>query len=294
MSKLTSHPEFNAAAEHFIYALDMPEYDAGEMRALIECSLVRVFFRFWLQQAAKDAVWIAVGELIDGRPAFHRIDGWPEQGDGVLDRKWMQRARLWVDWDSIDVWHVIDWLATAERDNHPWLYNLDDDGHPTKLTKCGTLERLVVEATKGLRYRNATAEIVLDRDEEVHVADLGDGYSLVQILTPHALRREGIRMHNCLRHGDHGNVLTTTLTRHYSVRDSSDKPLGTLEVHLGHVRQFAGPCNLAPTSDVIDRVTPMATSWGWSDLYTAILDFPAPDDDEPVVPVPVFENRRRV
>ncbi|UNK37714.1 hypothetical protein MNR02_14785 [Shinella sp. H4-D48] len=292
MSKLTSHPEFNAAAEHFIQALDMPEYATGEMRALIECSLVRVFFRFWLQQTVKDAVWIAVGEFIDGRPALHRIDGWPEQGDGVLDRKWMQRARLWIDWDSIDVWHVIDWLATAERDNHLWLYSLDDEGHPKKLTKCGTLERLVVEATKGLRYRSAQPQLTLDRDEEVHVAGLGDGHSLVQILTPNALRREGIRMHNCLRHGDHGNVLTSTPTRYFSVRDPDDKPIGTLEVHLGHVRQFAGPCNLAPTSDVIDRVAAVADAWGWHDLHAATSEFHDPDDDPRVAAA--FENRRRI
>lgn len=274
-----SHPnteEWDAAINALLTAIDLPADLLAPIRDLIDPSLGRLFFRYWQQDANNEA-----GEPGDGSSAD-------------LDRKWRVRAEAWYDVYGISVSHVIDWFIVACETNQKWLYNIDDRGHPKKLLKCGSLERLVIEANKGLRHRSKVAEIIIGSDDEVCVADLGDGYRLVQLMTPNALRREGHRMHNCLRHGDHGTILTSTLARFLSVRDPNDKPLGTLEVHIGYVRQFAGPCNQAPKSDVIDRVIPIATAWNWSDLYTATLDFPEEEDDEEsTVPI-VSEIRRRI
>lgn len=275
MSKATGTAEWEAAMRALVVAIDLQDHLLRPIRDLINPGLGRVFFRFWQQHAGDDQPEIGVTSSEDS------------------DCKWRMRAEAWYELHNLEVSHVIDWLIVSREMNQYWLRNVDDLGNPKKLTKCGTLDRLVVEATKGLRHRTTQPEIAIDRDEEVRIADLGDGYSLVQILTPNALRREGGRMHNCLRHGDHGTILGWSTTRYYSVRDPDDKPLGTLERHGAWVRQFAGPCNMAPTRDIIDRVAAVAEARGWLDLHAATSEFPDPEDDVPGVPVPVFENRRR-
>lgn len=300
MSKLTSHPEFAIAARQFIRDMDVPAQLQMALTPLIVCSLARVSFKFWLEQDARDPEWVADPD--DGiDPMWFRIDGWPERGgsaEEILARKWSERVQLFRRWYGVDVWHVIDWLTVAEGQDHSWLYRLDADGYPVKLTKCGDLDRLVVEATKGLRDRNAKTggEIILPAGSEEQVVDLGAGFSLVQLHTPTALRREGVRMHNCLRHGDYGRRLIDQAFRYFSVRGPGDIPHGTIEMHLDRAMQFAGPCNVAPAPPVFDLVSGVADGLGWQGLADAIKGLPehaADEADEEAPAAPAPENRRR-
>lgn len=301
MSKLMSHLEFAIASRQFIRDMDVPAQVQMALTPLIVCSLARVNFKFWLEQDARDPEWIADPD--DGiDPMWFRIDGWPERGgsaEEVLARKWSERVGLFRRWYGIDVWHVIDWLTVAECQNHSWLYRLGDDGYPVKLTKCGDLDRLVVEATKGLRDRNATigGEIILPAGSEKWIADLGAGFSLVQLHTPTALRREGIRMHNCLKQGDYGRKLIDQSFSYFSVRGPGDIPHGTIELHLDRVMQFAGPCNTSPSPSVFDLVSEVTANLGWQCLADANKGLPEYLDDQvdeeaPSAPAPI--NRRRI
>lgn len=300
MSKLTSHPEFGIACQEFIRDMDIPDALKLALTPLVACSLARVHFRFWLEQDVKDAEWVADPD--DGPdPMWFRIDGWPERGgtnEEILTQKWRERVRLFRRWFGPDVWHVIDWLTVADGANHAWLYRLDDDGYPIKLTKCGDLDRLVAEATKGLRNRKQKigGEIELPAGSEEWIADLGAGFTLMQMHTPTALRREGVRMHNCLRHGDYGRRLIDRAFRYFSVRGPGDIPHGTIEMHLDRAMQFAGPCNVAPAPPVFDLVSGVADGLGWQGLADAIKGLPGyadehADEDAPAAPV---ENRRRI
>lgn len=265
--RLTAHPEFAVAAHQFVRELEVPAHRQIALTPLIMASLVRVHFRYWLYQDVEDVGFIPDPDAeYDHDPQWFQIDGWPENGgsaEDILVRKWSERARLTMRWYGVHVWHVIDWLTVAEEADHAWRYRLDDDGYPVKLTKCADLDRLVVEATKGLRDRNARigGEIVLGPHEEERVADFGIGYSLVQMHTPTALRREGYRAHNCLKDGGYGRKLIDQAYSYFSIRNAQDKPVATIEVKNNDVSQFYGPCNAKPADHLIDLVSPVAGYW---------------------------------
>jgi hypothetical protein len=167
-----------------------------------------------------------------------------------------------MQWHSIDAWHVADWLITAVADGQPWVTNVDDNGYPKKLMKCGSLDRLVHEATKGLRQRNIR-DSVLSCDDESFVFALGAGHTLVRLLSRAALRKEGLVMHHCIGRGAYDDLLDDPEIGFFSVRNMDGKPLATLEVRDGYVRQFRGPANATPA--VKELVAPALDAFGWQD-----------------------------
>ncbi|AMD59389.1 hypothetical protein AWN88_14035 [Agrobacterium tumefaciens] len=258
-----NHPEYREAVFHLTCELDIPDRDLLPIRNLVGCSLGRIFWLDWLRQDAQDPQWMPTpGDHDD--PPWHRIDGMPELGEGHIRRKWSRRAELWMQWHSIDAWHVADWLITAVADGHPWLANVDAAGYPKKLMKCGSLDRLVHEATKGLRQRNVR-DIILGPDDESFVYALGAGHTLVQLLSRAALRKEGLLMHHCIGRGTYDDLLGDPDVGFFSVRNLDGKPLATLEVRDGYVRQFRGPANGEPTDSVKDLIAPAIHAFGWQD-----------------------------
>lgn len=263
MASKYDSPEYHEAVYHLICELDIPDRVLAPIRNLVGCSLGRIFWIDWLRQDARDAEWMATpGDHED--PEWHRIDGWPERGDGATSRKWSRRAALWMQWHSIDAWHITDWLITAVADGHPWLANVDADGYPKKLMKCGSLDRLAYEATKGLRQRNLR-EIILGPDDETFAFDLGAGHTLVRLTSRAALRAEGIRMHHCIGQGAYDELLDDPYVGFFSVRDQNGKPLATIEIRNGFVRQFRGPANSEPSAAVKDLVAVAIDAFGWRD-----------------------------
>ncbi len=273
MASRYEHPEYQQAVFHLAHELDMPDRVLGPIRSLVDCSLGRIFWIDWAKQDAQDSEWMPTpGDHED--PEWHRIDGWPELGDGAAHRKWSRRAQLWMQWHSVDAWHVCDWLITAVADGHPWLANVDANGHPKKLMKCGSLDRLVHEATKGLRQRNLR-EIILGPEDEAFVCDLGAGHTLVQLFSPAALRKEGLLMHHCVGQGAYDDLLGDPDVGFFSVRTENGKPLATLEIRGGYIRQFRGPTNIEPSDAVKDLVAPAIEAFGWQDWR----DRPRPAQD---------------
>ncbi|CUW88522.1 MULTISPECIES: PcfJ domain-containing protein [Rhizobium/Agrobacterium group] len=286
MTSKYDHPEYREATSHLAHELDMPDRVLAPIRHLVDCSLGRVFWLDWARQDTQDSEWMPTpGDHED--PEWHRIDGWPERGAGSTHRKWGRRASLWMQWHSVDAWHVCDWLITAVADGQSWLANVDGDGNPKKIMKCGTLERLVHEATKGLRQRNLR-EIVLGPNDESFVLDLGAGHTLVQLLSRSALRAEGLRMRHCIGRGSYDELLGNPDVGFFSVRTENGKPIATLEIRSGFVRQFRGPTNIEPSGAVKDLVAPALDAFGWRDWR----DRPRPAEDAVQRDLPPAHRRR--
>ncbi|WP_234882490.1 PcfJ domain-containing protein [Agrobacterium pusense] len=262
-------PEYAIARRELISDLDIPDRVLWPIKRLVECSLVRVFCNDWAKQDALDPEWMRV-ILEHGGEEWLRIDGWPEQGGDVLRRKWARRAALWMGWHSVRANHVVDWLHVAQSEGHAWLGNLGSGGHPKKLLKCGSIERLFHEARKGLPVRKAS-DVALGPEDEVFVADLGAGHTLVELLSPMALRKEGSRMGHCIGHGSYDWQLAETDRHLYSVRDPDGAPLATLEVHGSVVRQFRGAQNGHPPPAIIYLLADAAFTFGWLGLGEAAI-----------------------
>ncbi len=260
-------PEYAIARRELISDLDIPDRVLWPIKRLVECSLVRVFYNDWAKLDALDPEWMRV-ILEHGGEEWLRIDGWPEQGGDVLRRKWARRSALWMGWHSIRANHVVDWLHVAQSEGHAWLGNLGSGGHPKKLLKCGSIERLFHEARKGLPVRKAS-DVALGTDDETFVADLGAGHTLVELRSPMALLKEGNIMRHCIGHGGYDWLLLAPDRHLYSVRDRDGAPLATLEIHGSAVRQFRGPKNADPTPAVLDLVTGVAADWGWLGMEEA-------------------------
>ncbi|WP_245441658.1 PcfJ domain-containing protein [Rhizobium leguminosarum] len=279
MAKRHKHPEYRAAERALVAELDLGDRALIPIRSLVECSLVRLFWEDWKRSDARDPKWIAApGDHEE--PELHRVDGWPEYGDGTVERKWSRRARLWMSWFSIDAWHVCDWFINAVSDGEPWLWNLDDAGYPEKLMKCGNLQRLVNEATKGLRQRNAdlARQIVLGPTDEHFIHDLGAGHTLVQLCSRAALRKEGALMHHCIGQGGYEDLLDDPEVLLLSVRDPEGSPLATLDIRSGYIRQFCAIANAEPSAAIKDLVVGAADAFGWQD-WRDRPDFRADEQD---------------
>lgn len=268
--------EWAAAMNALIVAIDLPDHLLVPIRDLIDPGLGRVFFEFWQPEN-------------DGSSS---VD---------LDDKWRVRAEAWYDVYGISACHVVDWLIVARQTDQPWLQNVDERGHPKKLLKCGSFNRLVEEANKGLRNRNANADVGLGPDDEAAISDLGAGYTLVLMISHKALRLEGRRMHHCLGYGGYDSHIEHPEFHLLSVRDPDGKPLATLEIRGSTVKQFRGPCNADPLPTVVDLVAPIADAYGWQELEQAARGRYWPYDRDALrilEDLPPFirrlQNRRRI
>lgn len=276
MTVLKSHPEWSEALLALRSELDIPDRIYRRLGPLMGPGLGRLFFRDWIRQDAADPEFMPDPFDDTGDPVWFRIDGWPEQGgsmDDILRRKWGYRARLWMIWHSPEVWRVIDWLIFSVETGQTWLDNLDDAGEPKKLVKCGSLDRMVHEAYKGLQRRDDNPDIVLDPDDEQMITDLGSGHAMIELVSGKAIRREGVRMRNCLCTGDY-HLLPEHIERRYrlfSIRDPAGKPRATIEVMGSRVRQFRGPYNGNPNPVVVELVSAAAAELGWGGLIEAAL-----------------------
>ncbi len=265
MSKY-EHPEYQEALFHLACELDLPDRVLQPIRHLVGCSLGRLFWNDWLRSDAKDPEWVPTpGDHDD--PQWHRVDGWPEMGGNFRHRKWSRRAQLWMQWRSVDAWHVADWLVTAQSDGHAWLANVDDKGYPKKLMKCGSLDRLVHEASKGLRDRSArlARDVVLGPTDEHFIHDLGEGHTLVQLRSRAALRKEGVIMRHCIGQSGYDELLDNPDVIFASVRDADGNPLATLDIRNGYIRQCCARGNAEPSDAVKDLVANAADAFCWQD-----------------------------
>ncbi len=280
-----SHPEWNEALVAFVRELDIPDRQLLPVRSLIGPGLGRVFVKSWIEQDKIDPEIMRDPFDRSDDPRWYQIDGWPIRGgskEEILRRKWERRAGLYVRWHGIEIWHVLDWLIYSQATNAPWTANVDERGEPKKLMKCGSLDALVHEADKGFRLRPRSGHLNGDdvkipvaagasSDDETEIADLGVDHTLVELLTPRALRAEGGRMRHCIGHGSYDDRVRDPEYRYLSVRDPNGVPLATLELKGRVVRQFRGPVNDDPLPAVTDLLSRYAAENGWQGYEDAAI-----------------------
>ncbi|MCV9964148.1 ATPase, T2SS/T4P/T4SS family [Pararhizobium sp. BT-229] len=166
-------------------------------------------------------------------------------------------VQLHVAMEEADmVYHIVDWLKVAVAENARWLGKTDEHGRPKKLLKFGTLEAINAEADRWMRRRQASQEAALaEGDEEMHF-DLGDGWSMVRLLTPAALDRESTIMQHCIGHGSYDERLSEEGTLFLSLRDPYGMPHVTLEIDGDYLVQFQGKQNTRPIAKYVIRCLP--------------------------------------
>jgi hypothetical protein len=166
--------------------------------------------------------------------------------------------------------HIVDWLVADLRDGAPWLGNLDESNRPRKLLKCSSYADLMREANKSMDRRNAQVARALGPSDEETVAEFGNGFTLIEMLTPEALDLESSRLHHCVGHGNYDDRLRTGWGRYLSVRDRKRRPMATIELRREanakwSVAQIQGKHNSHPPRDAMRALRPYAVEQGWLD-----------------------------
>lgn len=72
-------------------------------------------------------------------------------------------------------------------------------------------------------------------------------------------------MRHCIGQGGYDELLDDPAVQLFSVRDQNGRPLATLDIREGYIRQFRGPTNIDPTEAVKDLVAGAAAAFGWRD-----------------------------
>jgi len=155
--------------------------------------------------------------------------------------------------------HIIDWIAAAMENDADWLRQLDDRGRPKKLRKIGSLDQATKEANKAmLIYAQRAAANGYDdaHGHEKTVKTYGDGYRMVQLLTPGALDRESGYLGHCVGNGAYDAGLKAGRHEFYSLRDANGKGHATLEVRLedNALLQCKGKQNAPPVSKYMPHI----------------------------------------
>jgi hypothetical protein len=186
----------------------------------------------------------------------------------VAELLWHSVGRVWLKHDDYFlshnlarigmITHIADWLKVSVLDNAPWLAKVDGHGRPKKFLKFGTLEAIHAEADKQMRRKQASqaTQDLLSKEDEVLHYDLGDGWSIVRMLSPLALDRESSLMQHCIGHGGYDEELVTAGTLLLSLRDPFGKPHVTIEIENGVLTQFHGKQNEVPLEKYTDRCLP--------------------------------------
>jgi hypothetical protein len=139
--------------------------------------------------------------------------------------------------------------------------------------KCSTIDALMHEADKAMDRRNGgRAKKALGPDDEETVTDLGNGYTLVLLLTPEALDLESDRLHHCLGDGAYDGILAAGWGQYLSVRDRKYRPAATIELRQEpngkwRLNQIAGKRNGRPAREVMDVIRAYAAEQDWWDRH---------------------------
>lgn len=179
------------------------------------------------------------------------------------------------DAPSSKLGHVHDWLKAAIVNDAPWLSKVDDQKRPRKLMKFSTLDGIVAEADKDMLKIASRIGRSCDREGDVETfCELSDGYSMVRLLTPHALDRESHLMQHCIGHGSYDHRLEMENSHFLSLRDRFGNPHATIDIDDGVIEQISGKQNRLPSRKYLPYVTeflrkhpefPAKVGDGWDD-----------------------------
>lgn len=164
--------------------------------------------------------------------------------------------------ESSRLLHISDWLIASHANNEAWLRNVDDKGRPKKLMKFSTVEQIMVEADKAMmKAAQQCRDIVLDASQERIIAQLEDGFTMVELLSPKALDRESSYMQHCIGNGGYDHKVGTVHFGYLSLRDPANKPHATIELmadEMGkwHIMQLQGKQNKFPLQRYVELIVP--------------------------------------
>jgi hypothetical protein len=174
------------------------------------------------------------------------------------------------DNNEVALRHVRDWLKASLVNDERWLKNVDAQGRQKKLMKFSSIEQMVKEADKAmLKAAQKQRNISLAENDEGLVAELDDGYYLVELLTTAALDRESGEMQHCIGNGGYDDMLGSEDVRFLSLRDPFGKPHVTMYLVGSFIEEFQGKQNQFPMRKYIEILKPYLEA---SCLY---LDAPA-------------------
>ncbi len=184
--------------------------------------------------------------LMRGDWETHRL---LEKSLGKIVEKEVRRNSSWLAMQEEQSFrHVRDWISSAVANKAAWLTNLDDNGCPKKLAKCGSLSALVAEADKQMKKDLNSQGRSSPLNGEVFASDDG-AYHIVNLTTPQALDRESEEMRHCIGHGSYDRFLGHDGHLFLSLRDELGRPHATMEVVKGKIVQFYGKANSVPKDE---------------------------------------------
>ncbi|MCS4090235.1 PcfJ domain-containing protein [Rhizobium sp. BK176] len=150
--------------------------------------------------------------------------------------------------------HIVDWMRAAIVRDAAWLSNLDEKGRPKKLLKYPTVDALVAEVDRDMLREAGRNEV---SDSSVGTApymDLGDGWSMVRLLTADALDYESKIMQHCIGNGAYDDQLTDPTKLFLSMRDPAGRPHVTIALSSGVYEQISGKQNAFPAPRYVKRL----------------------------------------
>ncbi|MCZ7861530.1 PcfJ domain-containing protein [Agrobacterium salinitolerans] len=172
-----------------------------------------------------------------------------EKSLGKIIEKEVRRNSSWQAMQEEQSFHhVRDWIGSAVANRAAWLTNLDDNGCPKKLAKCGSLSALVAEADKQMKKDLNSQGRSAPRNADVFASD-GGAYHIVNLATPQAIDRESNEMRHCIGHGSYDRFLGLDGHLFLSLRDEFGRPHATMEVVKGKIVQFYGKANSVPKEE---------------------------------------------
>jgi hypothetical protein len=161
--------------------------------------------------------------------------------------------------DGAFIEDVSDWLTEAVVNDVPWLANVDGNGVPRKFSKFSKLADIKDEIARSReKARRSRTTVALVPGEELLVAELAEGFSIVRLMSAGALRRESDVMQHCVGEGGYTEGVRTGKIRIMSLRDPAGNPHATLEVDPAEmvVRQLRGKQNKMPIRKYMDLIVP--------------------------------------
>lgn len=161
--------------------------------------------------------------------------------------------------------HIADWLVASIDADLKWLSNVDADGVPKKFSKFSGLADVIAEAARGhQRLLAQHGSVAAVEGEEVVIAELEAGYTIVELKSPQALDRESSHMQHCVGLGGYDEGITNGTISILSLRDAKGRPHATMEVlnRERYVRELKGKQNKFPTDKYFDLLVPWLNEGG--------------------------------
>lgn len=178
----------------------------------------------------------AIGKpLLKDERCVREITERPVDAPDWLDQEKWKTDGPWYEWNiggnaDTDAKHIRDWIKGAMFNEAPWIQNTDDKGRPYTLLNISTMEQAKKCADRAmhelsLKFRDVTEE---EGDTKV-VKTFDDGFVIVELLTPDALKRESGMMGHCIGDGAHDEYIGTN-RRFYSLRDPLNRAHATFDI----------------------------------------------------------------